>query len=412
MCQKPCNPLWWERDDLCYHEGRLEFAGKDVCGLADAMGTPLFLYSTERVAANIKRVEKALEAAGINHRLFYAMKANRSPSLLTFLKTTGLCGIDACSPEELALARSCGFEENEISYTATSVSNRDLDILARNRGVIINCDATSAIRRLGERSPGREIGIRINPAMGTGYGSNELLRYSGSRTTKFGIYREQFDEALEMAQKYDLSIKRIHFHTGCGYLMEQLPAWRRILGECLDFIDRVEGVEAVNLGGGLGVSHSEKDSALDLSRWAQTIQEVFSGRDLTIEVEPGDYIVKDSGLLILEVNTLERKQTTDFAGVNGGFNLAMEPAFYGLLFEPVACRFKGNKEDVFKKEAMKKVTIAGNINEALDIWAENQLLPPLREGDYLALINAGAYSASMSSNHCMRGDFKELLLFS
>jgi diaminopimelate decarboxylase len=97
-------------------------------------------------------------------------------------------------------------------------------------------------------------------------------------------------------------------------------------------------------------------------------------------------------------------------GVNGGFNLAIEPFFYNLPCEPAACVLADNAPDVFAPEQLKPVTIAGNINEALDIWYDHVLLSPVKEGDYLAFLNAGGYASAMSSNHCMRGNFSEQLL--
>jgi len=128
-------------------------------------------------------------------------------------------------------------------------------------------------------------------------------------------------------------------------------------------------------------------------------------------VEPGDFIVKDAGVLVLQVVSAERKRQVDFVGVDGGFNLAVEPFFYGLPCEPVPCRIAGAVDEVYAPEALRPVSIAGNINEALDVWADQVPLPPLAEGDYLAFINAGGYASAMSSNHCMRGQFQERLLF-
>ena len=117
--------------------------------------------------------------------------------------------------------------------------------------------------------------------------------------------------------------------------------------------------------------------------------------------EPGDYLVKDAGLLLLTVNAVERKKETVFIGVDAGFNIAVEPAVYGLPFQPVPVRRRPGEE---------RYTLVGNINEALDVWYADVAMPPVASGDFLALINAGAYSASMASNHCMRGEFKEFLL--
>jgi diaminopimelate decarboxylase len=238
--------------------------------------------------------------------------------------------------------------------------------------------------------------------MGIGRAHNEKLQYSGAHTTKFGIYKEQFKEAVSVARHYGLTVKRIHFHTGCGYLTPQLDMWNDIIAACLWFVDELDSVEIVNVGGGLGVPHTAQDEALDLSAWARILARHFLSRPLSIEIEPGDYLVKDTGVLLLTVNTVETKKDTVFVGVDAGFNIAVEPAVYGLPFHPVpAIRRRGDP---------RQVTIVGNINEALDVWYADISLPPVSEGDCLVLINAGAYSSSMASNHCMRGDFREFLI--
>lgn len=396
---------WWMRDDLCFSNGVLMFADRVVEDLARQYGSPSFFYSARRISENIGRLHTALGNAGFGgnlHSVNYAMKANRFAPLLTFLKTTGLCTIDACSPQEVEHAISCGFRPDEISFTATSLSDRDFDRLSRLDGLIMNCDSLYAIQQWGERGAGRSIGIRINPAVGVGRAQNELLQYSGGRTTKFGIYREQFEEARELAARYGLAIERVHFHTGCGYLTPQLAVWEKVIEECLWFIDQLETVKTVNVGGGLGVPHIDRDEPLDLGLWAGILKRHFLSRKLKIEVEPGDYLVKDAGLLVLTVNQVEKKKDTLFVGVDAGFNLAVEPAVYGLPFQPVPARRREGDEI--------RTTVVGNINEALDVWYSDILLPPMRSRDCLSLINAGAYSSSMSSNHCMRGEFKEFLL--
>ncbi len=396
------NRLWWERDDLGYKDGQLFFSGKSVTDLIGLTNTPAFFYSGRRIAANIERLHNALSQLDA-YKIYYAIKANRFAPVLTYIKNNCLCGADICSPAELLHAFSCGFERSEISYTAHAMTNDELRLLADNPDVALNCDSLSTIRRLGQFCSNRKIGIRVNPAMGIGYRDNETLRYSGDKTTKFGIYREQFDEALRLAQENHLIVDTIHFHTGCGYLNNQLSILNEILDATHWFTDKVKDLKFVNLGGGLGVPHDADDAHLDLDAWAAVIKSHFGDKGLTICVEPGDYIVKDSGILVLEVNTVEKKRATDFIGVNGGFNLAIEPSFYGLPCEPVVLEQKTDK--------MKPVTVVGNINESLDVWKDNFPMPDqITEGDPLVFINAGGYASSMMSNHCMRGQVSENLL--
>lgn len=395
---------WWQRHDLAYHDRQLTFAGHNVEQLAHQLGTPSFIYSSARVKANLLRIRVALDAAGLAGRssIFYAMKANRFAPLLRFIRQTGLCGIDACSPNEVKHAISCGFTASDISFTATSLSPRDFTELARYQGLFMDCDTLHAIRKWGELNPGSEIGIRINPAVGIGRACNDRLHYAGCKTTKFGIYSEQFQQAIELASEYNLVIRKIHFHTGCGYLTAELEQLDRVISEGMKFVDAVPEVRRVNIGGGLGVPHLPDDSALDLEKWAAVLNKHFAHRDLHVEVEPGDYICKDAGLLLLAKTYAEKKQGTLFVGVDAGFNIAPEPAYYGLPFQPVPL--------LLDDSPLTAAHVVGNINEALDVWYENAMLPDMEHHDYLALINAGAYSSSMASSHCMRGEFSEFLL--
>lgn len=395
--------LWWEREDLCYRDGSLRLGAADPEALARSEGTPLYIYHGERIRRNLQRLHDALAGRRLRHRIFYAMKSNRFAPLLEHLRSLGLCGIDACSPREVGLALHSGFTESQISFTGTSLSNRDIGVLAGHPDLWINFDSLSSIRRFGEIAPGRNIGIRINTAVGVGYSSNELLRYSGARTTKFGIYREQFHEALELAEKYRLNVIGLHFHSGCGYLTPGLPDLGRAIADARWFVEQVDRPRYLNVGGGLGIPLVEDDRPLDLDLWADTLHDGLGDLDAEIWIEPGDYIVKDSGVLLLEVNTVERKRETLFIGVDGGFNIHIEPAFYQLPLHVVPCRQGA-------VDSEERVTVAGNINEALDLLAENVLLPPVAEGDILAFLNAGGYGSAMSSDHCMRGEFGERLL--
>lgn len=396
--------VWWQRSDLCYQDYELFFAGQSVQQLAEQFGTPSFVYSTARVKENLLRIRAALNDAGLERRssIYYAMKANRYAPLLRFIKQTGLCGIDACSPNEVKHALSCGFSPSEISFTATSLSVKDFAELAHYDGLFMDCDSLHAIKSWGKLKPGSEIGIRINPAVGIGRSCNDKLQYAGCNTTKFGIYREQFEEALALAAEHDLVVRKIHFHTGCGYLTPELEQLDHVISECMKFVDAAPDVRRVNIGGGLGVPHLANDQALDLELWSAVLNNHFAHRNLHIEVEPGDYVCKDAGLLLVSKTFVELKKDTIFVGVDAGFNIAPEPAYYGLPFQPVPL--------MVDDSVLSSVTVVGNINEALDVWYENAQLPDLEQHDYLALINAGAYSSSMASNHCMRGEFNEFLL--
>ena len=394
---------WWERADLKYDlDGRLLLGNCNLDRLARQFGTPAYAVRAPRVSEKLSQIHTALDEAGVKHRIYYAIKANRMPQLLTYLANTGLCGADVCSPEEMRHAISCGFPEDQISFTGTSLSGADVEQISRFSTLSFNPDSLNALKKFGELRPGSEIGIRINPDAGIGYAGNDMLQYSGTAPSKFGIYLDRLSEAKAIAEEYDLKIVRIHFHAGCGYLDRELSQLSHVLQQSLKFIDQLPDVRHVNIGGGLGVPHNSTDEPLDLDLWAGIIADAFNGRELTVAVEPGDFLVKDSGVLLASVTYQERRKTVEYLGLDAGFNLAMEPAFYSLPCEPVATVKKPGEQTAY--------TLVGNVNEALDKWAEDHTMPPIDEGDVIALINAGGYASSMRSSHCMRGDVREILL--
>jgi diaminopimelate decarboxylase len=393
---------WWQRSDLQFRDGRLFLGQCDLDRLARKTGTPAYVIRLPRVLEKLKQLHSALDQADLSHHIYYAIKANRSSKLLTYLASQRLCGADVCSPGELKRALSCGFYEEDISFTGTSLSRTDIETLTKFDRVRINLDSLSALEKFGRQSPGREIGIRINPDIGIGYSDNELLKYSGVEASKFGIYLDRLPEAIKIAEACQLKITRIHFHAGCGYLDRELDQLAQVLSAAKEFMAQLPHVQEVNIGGGLGVPHQSSDSPLNLQRWADVLADAFPSRELTIALEPGDFLVKDAGVLLSEVTYLERRKNVDFLGLDAGFNLAMEPAFYGLPCEPVPT--------LVRSRPMTKYSIVGNVNEALDKWAKNHPLPVPEDGDVIALINAGGYAASMSSEHCLRGEAEEIVL--
>ncbi|WP_337185963.1 diaminopimelate decarboxylase [Phenylobacterium sp.] len=398
--------FWWTRDDLAYVDGRLVFAGVDVAAAADEALDPLYLYSAPRVGENLDRLAGALSALPGPARVYYAMKANRFIPLLETMARQGRCGVDICSPDEMDRALAAGFAAQDISFTGTGVSDRDLDRLLAHPDLHINCDSVSMIRRIGARAPGRAIGLRVNPERGVGYGGSARLTYAGAEVTKFGVYRPQWPDAVAAARAHGLRLTTLHFHVGCGYLDRELADWEAAVEAALEFLDLAPDVTTVNVGGGLGLPQQANDAPLDLARWAAVIARRISARGLSVAVEPGDYLVKDAGLLVLEVTDVEVKRDELFASVAGGFNLAPEPAHYARPCAPLACVLREPDPGRWRP-----TTVAGNINEALDIWARGAPLPPLAGGDRIALLHTGGYGASMSSNHCMRGATVERLLY-
>jgi len=344
---------------------------------------------------NAARPIDALDKAGLRHRVRFALKANPDPAILEVLRP--LVGIDACSPGEVLRALECGWTAAEISFTGTNISERDLDVLLPT-GVHLNLDAISQIERVGRRARGRSIGVRVNPAAGAGY--HEGLAYSGERPSKFGIYEDRLDEAVAVADRYGLTIDTIHFHAGSGWLgTDGLTRFEAALARVASIARRLiadgHPIAEVNVGGGLGVPARSDEAAVDVDAYAAVLQRHLGELPVAIGCEPGDYLAKDAGILLGEAVTVEDRAGTRFVGLDLGWNVNCSYFIYRYAQEIVLCR----APDAPRTQ---RVTIAGHINEAGDVFAEDYPMPALEEGDIVAILNAGGYHQAMSSTHCLR----------
>jgi diaminopimelate decarboxylase len=394
---------WWVRPGLAIDaDDRLTIAGRDAEVLAREHGTPLFVYDLARFAENARAIQAAFEPTGLPFRLRFALKANPLPEVLAVFRSLGTpgsadaVGIDACSPGEILRALECGWRADEISYTGTNVSERDLDVLLVH-GIHVNLDAISQVERYGRRAPGSRIGLRIDPATGAGYRPH--LEYSGTRPMKFGIGLERFDDALAAAARHDLRIDTIHFHAGSGWLADGLDDFERALPAAVDAVERARAaghdIGEVNVGGGLGMPGRADETMVDLGAYAEVIARHLGPLGVTVSAEPGDALSKDAAILLGEVVTVEERRGVTFIGLDIGWNVNCAYFIYGFAQELVPCRRPA-------AERTQRVTVAGHINEASDVFAEDYPMAPVAEGDMVALLNAGGYLQAMSSTHCLR----------
>ncbi|MCI0635467.1 MAG: diaminopimelate decarboxylase [Actinobacteria bacterium] len=393
---------WWSRPGLEVRDGRLFVAGRDAEAVAREHGTPVFAYDLVRIQEQARSLTQAFERAGLELRLRLALKAQRDPAVLGFLRGLRTVGIDACSPGEVRHAMAHDWTPEEISFTGTNLSTRDVDALIET-GVHVNLDLRSQLDRWGTRAPGSTVGIRVNPRAGATWSGlpateGESL-YAGARPTKFGILGEQLDDALALAETHRLSIDTVHVHVGDGFLTDGLPKLEVAIERVARMAQRVrdaghELVE-VNAGGGLGAPQRPEDEPLDVGAYAGLLAERLGPLGVAIGCEPGDFLCKESAVLLAEVVSIDERDGVSFAGLDAGFNVAPERFIYDALVPIVLAR-------AADAESSKTYTIAGNINEGDDLWGEGVPLPELREGDVLALLLVGTYNATMHMDHCLR----------
>jgi diaminopimelate decarboxylase len=396
---------WWVRPGLEIQDGRLAIAGRDAEGLAREHGTPAYVYDLARFAENARELQTALAREGLQYVVRFALKANREPEVLAVLRGLGdpgwpdAVGIDACSPGEVVHALQNGWRPDEISFTGTNVSDRDFEVIlgAGPAAVHVNLDAVSQVERYGRRAPGTRIGLRLNPGAGAGY--HEGLAYSGERPTKFGIGPDRFGEALDAARRHRLTIDTVHFHAGSGWLADGLGAFEtalvRVVGMTRQLVASGSPIEEVNVGGGLGRPARQVEDLVDVDDYAAVLARHLGPLGVRVACEPGDYIAKDAAIQLGEVVTVESRGDTTFVGLDLGWNVNCGYWPYRFLQEIVPCRDPAAPRT-------EVVTVAGHINEAADLFAEDYPMAPVAEGDIVAILNAGGYFQAMSSTHCLR----------
>ncbi len=263
---------WWARPGLDVRNGRLRIAGRDAGSIARDHGTPTYVYDLPHIEAQAVGLRAALEHTGLRGLVRLALKAQRDPHVLAALRERcPWVGMDVSSPGEVEWALAHGWTPDEISYTGTNLSERDLDAIVGS-GVHLNVDLLSQLERVGRRAPGSTVGVRVNPRIGASHDMAGATKYAGARPTKFGLFAEQLDEALGIAARHDLRIDTVHVHVGDGYLTPGLDAFdetlRRVGAMTAALLDAGCPIEEVNTGGGLGVPIETGDEPLDLEWWA------------------------------------------------------------------------------------------------------------------------------------------------
>jgi diaminopimelate decarboxylase len=397
--------VWWSRPGLQVRAGRLTIAGRDAEELARDRGTPLFAYDLERAGEQADALRDAFTNAGVPATIRYALKAQRDPEFLSFLRERApFVGMDVCSPGELEEALHHGWGPEEISYTGTNLSEADLDVILPS-GAHVNVDLLSQLERVGRRSPGRVLGIRVNPRIGATHTGGDESTYAGAKPTKFGIYPERLNDVLEIARRHDLTIDAVHVHSGYLYFSESLGVVEEMVGRVAaitrTLMDAGCPIAEVNMGGGLGVPFQPQHEPLDLQRWAEIMARHLGPLGVRVATEPGEFIAKQMGVHLAEVVTVEDREGTTFVGLDTGWNVLCEHFVYRIPFFPVVCR-------AADAEPVQRVTVSGHINEGPDLFAEDHPFPVVVEGDIVALPNVGSYNASMSSEHCMRPPAKSV----
>ena len=329
------------------------------------------------------------------------MKANSHPSILRIIRSEGF-GIDAVSPGELYLARRVGFTPDEILYTANNITDAEMHQV-QQEGVLLNLGELSRLERFGMAYPGCAVCVRLNPQIGSGHHEHVV---TAGKATKFGIPVHDIDKVLHIALKYNLKITGIHQHIGSG--ISTMDVLGKAINVLLQHAARFPDLEFINVGGGFNIPYRPEERPIDFENFQSMIVSQLrdagdnKGNALSFWFEPGRFLVAESGVLLVRSNTIKEANGRIFAGTDSGMSQLVRPAFYQAYHEiynlsnPTASRHA--------------YEVVGNICESGDIFAKDRPVQRIREGDILAIMDAGAYGMSMASVYNLRPLPAEILV--
>jgi diaminopimelate decarboxylase len=372
---------------------------KTLHELAAQYNPPFYLFDEKTIRQRCRDLKNAI--AYPHRRIRYACKALTLHAVLKTVRSEGLW-IDASSINEVYRALLAGFSPEAIYYTGEGAPFEVYQKLVE-LGILINCTSLDQIRLLGT-VPGRTVcSVRINP--GEGHGETTKTN-TGGPSSKHGIYFDQVEEARDIAHKAGIKIIGIHSHIGSG---TDLHHWLKIKDITLRLAKDFSDLKFVNLGGGLPVVYnSVTDKPMPLQEWGEALSssmDKFSqevGRAIELHIEPGRYVVAESGSLIARIQAIKTTPGYEYAIVNTGLNHNIRPAMYGS-YHPIHFIAGDGRR---KPAAAQPYVIAGYLCESGDVFtvkADGTLapreFPELKVGDLMVMGCVGAYSHSMKSDY-------------
>jgi len=390
--------------------------GASIEALARTLGTPLFVYSQHTLEDHFSKLDRAL--APLDHLVCYAMKANSNAAVMRTLADLG-GGFDVVSEGELRRVIAAGGNPRKCVFAGVGKTEGEIEFALRRGIYSFNVESEPELARinrvaarLGKVAP---VAVRVNPNVDAG---THAKITTGTYDNKFGIAFEQVEGVYRRAAKLKhLRLRGVQMHIG-SQLTSVSPfeaAVKRVLPLVRKLAARHK-FEFFSIGGGLGIIYKPalasggrgwwasraSRSILTPATYAARLVPLLKPLGLRILIEPGRFIVGNAGALITRVEYVKRTGRKTFVIVDAAMNDLIRPAFYDSYHEIVPVRQRGG--------ALVSSDVVGPICESGDYFAKDRPLPRVGEGDYLALLSAGAYGSVMGSNYNTRPLAAEVLV--
>ncbi|MBI1339247.1 diaminopimelate decarboxylase [bacterium] len=390
---------------FAYRNGTLFCENAPLDGIARELGTPAYVYSDATIRRHYAVLADAFE--GVPLLIAYAVKANGNLGVIATLAALG-AGADVVSGGELERAIAAGVPGGRIVFSGVGKTRAEIDLALKHRIKQFNVESRPELERLsqaaqamGVRAP---VALRVNPHIEAG-GHAHIS--TGSAEHKFGVAWHEAEDLYALAGRLpglDPCGVAVHIGSQITRIAPMREAFTKVVSLARSLNAKGFSITRVDFGGGLAIPYAPDDEPDSPAAYARMAREVLGDLDVELILEPGRMIMGNAGVLISRVEYVKERDGRTFVVVDAGMNDLIRPALYGAYHEilPVRAPEKG--------AVLKAVDVVGPICESTDRFAKNRPMPPLKEGDLVAFMSAGAYGASLASQYNARPTVAEVLV--
>jgi len=385
-----------------YKEGELFCEKLAVKEIAKEVGTPFYLYSYRSIVDNFDRIKKAF--APSHPLICYSLKANSNLTLCKILASYG-AGADIVSGGELYQALQAGFPPEKIVYAGVGKTSQEIEYALKENILLFNVESENELKSIAEiaSSVGKKAKVSLRVNLDIDPKTHHYIT-TGKKENKFGIFLSQAEKLYrKMLNMKSIEVKGIHTHIGSQ--ITNIRPYLEAVKKLVQFIDKLKeygiNLSYLNMGGGFGISYRKEEKELSIESLSRSILPLIP-RGIKLILEPGRYIVGPAGALITRLIYKKVGDRKKFFIVDAGMNDLIRVPLYQAYHEIIPV-----KEST---ASLVEADVVGPVCESADFFAEEKILPSIKEGDLLAILDTGAYGFSMSSNYNGRCKVAEVLV--
>ncbi len=404
-------------DHFTYRHGELHCEGVPASTLAEAHGTPLYVYSKATLLHHYRQIADAFAELdeGGGPTICYSIKSNGNLAVCKLLVEAG-CGMDVTSGGELYRALLAGADPSKIIYAGVGKTDDEIRYALDAGIAAFNVESEAEIENIdrvaGEANRSAVAALRVNPDVDP---KTHAYTTTGKKETKFGVDLERAERVFDQYKDLKhLRLAGLHMHLGSPiYGVEPYVDAVHKVNATIDRLrERGHAIEWFDIGGGFGVNYEHPDQALPVQAFADALVPLLKGRGYKVAIEPGRYIAGNAGVLLTRVLYRKTGGQKKFVIVDSGMNDLLRPAFYDAFhfIWPTRHNAPFARDRNLSVPDGETVDVVGPICESGDFLAKARTLPPTERGDLLAVFTAGAYAFSMSSNYNNRPRAAEVLV--